>query len=125
MKKAILFAVLAASMTAAAMPFGARRMFYHRRARFKPVPVKHAHPPRVHHHYHPNRPNMFWTGLGIGFLGGLAVDTLRPAQVVPPPPVVIRNPVWVPPVYESRPVLDTYGRVIRYEQVLVREGYWR
>lgn len=80
--------------------------------------------PRIHHHHHSGA---FWTGLGVGVIGGLAIDAFRPAPVVamPPPPVVIRNPVWVPPVYETRPVYDAYGRIIRYEQVLVREGYWR
>ena len=134
MKKTVLLAALAAFMVAiatAAMPFSARRSSYHHSPPFRPSPVRQAPPPKVHPprmkppypHQHCHS-STFWTGLGIGILGGLAIDAFRP---VPPvtPPVVIRNPVWVQPVYESRPVIDAYGRVIRYEQVIVREGYWR
>lgn len=80
-------------------------------------------PPPPHHRHHHHSSELFWTGLGTGLL----IDAIRPT---PPPPVVVgpvitTQRVWVPPVYETRPVLDAYGRVIRYEQVLVRVGYWQ
>ena len=35
------------------------------------------------------------------------------------------RPIWVPPVYRSVPIYDTYGNFIRFDQVLVTPGYWR
>ena len=80
-----------------------------------------------HHHHHSvwgRGGSHFWPG----FTGGLVGSLLAPAIVPPPPPprpVVYVNQVWVPPVYETRPVYDSYGRIIRYEQVIVVPGYWR
>ena len=81
------------------------------------------------HHYHHHSVwgrggSHFWPG----FTGGLVGSFLAPAvfhPTPPPPPVVLVNPVWVPPVYGVRPVHDGYGRVIRYEQYVVTPGYWR
>ena len=90
-----------------------------------PIPTHHPPPrpmPHHHHHHHHHSPVWFLAGLGTGLL----VDSFRPT---PPPPVivgpVVHQRVWVPPVYETRTILDAYGRVIRYEQVLVRPGYWQ
>lgn len=82
-------------------------------------------PPRaMHHHYHHGR--NFGLGAGIGFGAGLIVGEIlnRPTPVYISSPTVYR-PVWVPPTYESRPVYDVYGHIIRYEQVMVVPGYWR
>ena len=83
-----------------------------------------AHPPpmRPHHHYYrhhygPTAP--FALGLGAGLVFG---SITRPLP--PPPPVVAVNPVWIQPVYATRPVFDQFGQIVRYEQVLVRAGYW-
>ena len=114
----IAVAVLAASMTFAA-PHGhmGPRLGHRQIPMFCPPPH-----PMPHYHSH-HTIGWFWAGLGTGLL----IDALRPTP--PPPPVVVgpvaHQRVWVPPVYETRPVLDVYGRVIRYEQVLVRPGYWQ
>ena len=77
----------------------------------------------------------FWPAFAGGVVGGVAGSVLRPAVPVvvpprpyvamPPPPVVMVSPVWVEPVYELRPAYDVYGNVVRYDWVLVRQGYWR
>ena len=120
----IIVAVLAASMT-----FGAPHGHIGPRPGHGPIPMHRPPPPprpMPHHHVHCHSPYWFLAGLGTGLL----IDTLRPAPPPPPPPPVVVGPVvhqrvWVPPVYETRPVLDAYGRVVRYEQVLVRPGYWQ
>ena len=103
---------------------------HHVRPVFRPSHIHHRMPPpppKVHHHKHHS--SAFWTGVGIGVFGDLllrgSTPIPRPLVVTPPPPVVAVNPIWIPPVYETRPVYDSYGRVIRYEQVLVRVGYWQ
>ena len=82
-------------------------------------------PPRHYHAHHPSR--AFWTGVGVGIVGSIAYDALPMPHrsIIPAPPPMAINPVWIPPVYESRPVYDIYGRIVRYEQVLVRAGYWQ
>lgn len=96
----------------------------HHRVHVPPRPVPFV--PRHHYHaYHADAP--FWVGLGVGAIGVALSHAIAPAPtaVVAPPPVVVRNPVWVPPVYETRPVYDAYGQLVRYEQVMVRAGYWQ
>lgn len=90
-----------------------------------PIPTHHPPPrPMSHHHHHSHHsPAWFLAGLGTGLL----VDAFRPTPLPPPVIVgpVVHQLVWVPPVYETRPILDAYGRVIRYEQVLIHPGYWQ
>lgn len=98
---------------------------------YRPAP---RHPPVVRHlprqtpplhHYHSTwgrGGRNFWPGFTAGIVGSLLVPRLPPP---PPRPVVYVNQIWVPPVYETRPVYDAFGNIIRYEQVLVRAGYWR
>ena len=80
-------------------------------------------PPPPRHHYHHSAWGRGGCNFWPGFTGALVGSTLL--RTLPPPPVVAVNPVWIPPVYESRPVYDVYGRIIRYEQVVVRAGYWQ
>ena len=118
----IIVAVLVSSM-AFAVPHGHTG----HRPGHGPIPMRRPPPPprpMPHHHVHCHSPYWFLAGLGTGIL----VDALRPTPPPPPPVVVgpvVHQRVWVPPVYETRPVLDAYGRVVRYEQVLVRPGYWQ
>lgn len=116
--------VIAASMCIAA-PYHLhaphRASAVHRGPSPRPAPMPH------HHHHH-----SFWGRGGShfwpGFAGGIVGSLLAPAVVTPPPPpppVVLVNPVWVPPVYGTRPVYDAYGRVVRYEQYIITQGYWR
>ena len=105
---------------------------HHVRPIFRPSPIHHRMPPPpskvVHHHHHRHHSGAFWTGIGIGVFSDLLLRESAPIPrplVVTPPPVVAINPIWIPPVYETRPVYDLYGRVIRYEQVLIRAGYWQ
>ena len=115
----IVIAVLVASIAFAA-PHGHMGS----RPRHGPIPTHHPPPrpmPHHHHHYH-HSPDWFLAGLGTGLL----VDAFRPT--LPSPVIVgpvVHHRVWVQPVYETRPILDAYGRVIMYEQVLVRHGYWQ
>ena len=121
MKKILIAIAALAAVTCVAaphhVPTGHRAPFVHR----GPAPMPH------HHHHHSvwgRGGSHFWPGITGGIVGSL----LAPANVPPPPPprpVVYVNQVWVPPVYESRPVYDTYGRIIRYEQIVVVPGYWR
>lgn len=78
-------------------------------------------PPRHHHHSAWGRGGCnFWPG----FTGALVGTTLL--RTLPPPPLaVVASPVWIPPVYEWRPVYDMYGRVLRNERVIIRAGYWQ
>ena len=120
----IIVAVLVASVT-----FGAPHGHIGPRPGHGPIPMRRPPPPprpmqHCHSHHHSNHSlTWFWTGLGTGLL----IDALRPTP--PPPPIVVgpvvHQRVWVPPIYETRPVFDVYGRVIRYDQVLVRPGYWQ
>ena len=120
---------IAVAVLVASMAFAAPHGHIGHRPGHCPIPMRRPPPPppprpMPHHHVHCHSPYWFWAGLGTGIL----VDALRPT--LPPPPPVVVGPVvhqrvWVPPVYETRPVLDAYGRVIRYEQVLVRPGYWQ
>lgn len=104
MKK--ILAILCVALTCAALAHGPRG-FHGRPGPYRPVPH--------HHHHHHHSSGWFWAGVGTGLL----LDAVRPA------PVVVRNPVWVPPTYSTVPVCDTYGRVIRYDRVLVTAGYWQ
>lgn len=127
MKKIIVTFALAVAFSAVAFgPVGSRTRIMHRPSRR----VVHVTPPRpsqpsmhhrqhMHHHYHYNPLLPFTVGLGTGLFFGRAARPLPP-----PPPVVAVNPVWVQPVYETRPVLDQFGNIIRYEQVLIKVGYW-
>ena len=119
---------IAVTVLVASMAFAAPHGHIGHRPGHGPIPMRRPPPPPRPMPHHNNRhsnhsPTWFWAGLGTGLL----IDMLRPTP--PPPPVVVgpvvHQRVWVPPVYETRPVLDAYGRVIRYEQVLVRPGYWQ
>ena len=90
--------------------------------------VSYAHPSMMHarhhhappmNHYHNRHHGAFWTGLGLGLIGSAVV---HPVPVAIGPTV---GRVWVPPVYEMRPVYDRFGNFLRYEQVMVSAGYWR
>lgn len=124
MKKILIALTVLAATTCIAAP-------YHSHASHRAPVVHRGPPPRPapmpHHHYH-----SFWGRGGShfwpGFTGGLVGSLLAPAIVPPPPPprpVVYVQQTWVPPVYETRPVYDSYGRIIRYEQVIVVPGYWK
>lgn len=125
MKKLIMTLVAAVSLACIAAPhhphISHRAPIVHRGPSLRPAPMPH------HHHHH-----SFWGRGGShfwpGFTGGIVGSLLAPAVVPPPPPpppVVLVNPVWVPPVYGTRPVYDAYGRVVRYEQYIITQGYWR
>ena len=90
-----------------------------------PAPRPHLPAPRHHHHHHHHSGRDVAAGIGIG----LGLSLLSPYTMSPPPPPPRPYPyrplVWVPPVYETRPVYDAFGNIIRYEQVMVRAGYWR
>lgn len=78
-------------------------------------------PPRHHHHSAWGRGGCnFWPGFTGALVGTTLLRTLPPPQ-----PVVAVSPVWIPPVYEWRPVYDMYGRVLRNERVIIRAGYWQ
>ena len=116
---------IAVAVLAASMAFAAPHGHTGPRSGHCPIPLRRPPPPprpMPHYHVYCHSPYWFLAGLGTGLL----VDAFRPT---PPPPVivgpVVHQLVWVPPVYETRPILDAYGRVIRYEQVLVRPGYWQ
>ena len=85
----------------------------HHRSPTPPVHYKVHHAP---HHKHHDR---FWPGFGVGTLIGASL--VAPAL----PSVFFPRKVWVPPVYEMRPVRDVFGNIIRYESIMVRPGYWR
>lgn len=101
-------------------------VMHHHHPAFRPpmrrMPPPPPPPPRHHYHHHHGN-GLFWTGVGLGVVGGLLASPQPVATTLPP--VVAVNPIWVPPVYESRPVYDSFGRIIRYEQVKIREGYWQ
>lgn len=106
-----------------------------------PRPHRPSPPPRMHHPMPPPRPmppaphhrHSFWVRGGSsfwpGFTGALVGSMIAPAIVPPPPPpprpIVYVRQTWVPPVYESRPVYDVFGNIIRYEQVMIAPGYWK
>lgn len=125
MKKILIAIAALAAVTCVAAPYhhpaGHRVPVVHRGPPPRPAPMPH------HHHHHSvwgRGGSHFWPG----FAGGLVGSLLAPAFVPPPPPprpVVYVQQTWVPPVYETRPVYDSYGRIIRYEQVIVVPGYWR
>ena len=93
----------------------ARPPMMHSRHRHSPPPPLHL----MHHHRHQH--GAFWTGLGVGFISSAIVNP--PLAPVAIGPTVGR--IWVPPVYEIRPVYDRFGNILRYEQVMVSAGYWR
>lgn len=124
MKKILIAIAALVAVTCVAAP-------HHPPARHR-APVVHRGPsPRPalmpHHHHHHSVWGRGGSHFWPGFAGSLVGSLLAPAVVSPPPPrpVVYVNKVWVPPVYEIRPVYDTYGRIIRYEQVIIVPGYWR
>jgi len=125
MKKLITaIAVIAASVCIAAphhshAPHGARVV--HRGPAPRPAPMPHHH---HHHSFWGRGGSHFWPGFAGGIVGSLFAPAVVPPPP-PPPPVVLVNPVWVPPVYGTRPVYDAYGRVVRYEQYIITQGYWR
>ena len=84
----------------------------------------HTPPPPIMHHHHRghHHTGAFWTGVGIGLIGSTIVHPLPPTPVAIGP---VTGRVWVPPVYEMRPIYDRYGNIFRYEQVMVSAGYWR
>ena len=92
------------------------------------IPVTHQirrpMPPPPPRHYHSTWGRggcNFWPG----FTGALVGFTLVGAPPPPPRPLVYVHQVWIPPVYEWRPVYDAYGRFLRNERILVQAGYWR
>jgi len=119
MKKLILTTCMLVAFAASAFMPGRYRGF-------RQVPRVRPHQPPIHHapplpkHHTPFVPFTYGVGAGL-FLNHVLLHS-RP---IPPPPPVALNPIWIPPVYESRPVYDEYGRIIRYEQVLVKAGYWQ
>lgn len=105
----------------------------HRAPAPRPAPLIHRGPaprpapmPHNHHHYSTWRRSgsSFWPGFAGGVIGSAI---LRPPALVlpPPPPRPHVFAVWVEPVVEIRPVYDVYGNIIRYDQVVIRAGYWR
>lgn len=125
MKKILIALAVLAATTCTAAPYyhriPHRAHVVHRRPPPRPAPMP-------YHRHHNNS----WLGKGgrnfwPGFTGGLVSSLLTPAIVQPPspPPVVLLNPVWVPPVYGTRPIYDAYGRIIRYEQYVITPGYWK
>lgn len=125
-KTAIALGIALVSIACYARPMP---LLQHRSAPHHPPVVRHPPrqipPPRHYHHYHSTWGRggcNFWPGFTAGVIGSLLVPRLPPP---PPRPVVYVNQIWVPPVYETRPVYDVFGNIIRYEQVLVRVGYWR
>ena len=127
MKKLLIAFTVLVAMTCVAASHHSRTPYrtpvVHRGPLLRPAPM-----PHYHNHWH----NISWWGKGgrnfwPGFASGLIGSLLAPAIVAPPlpPPAVLVNPVWVPPVYGIRPVYDVYGRIIRYEQYIVTPGYWR
>ena len=121
MKKIMLFSIVALSLAAISHPGPFGRPMTHRG--FGPR-IHHAPPPPPRHHFHHSG---FWPGVGIGLGAGLMIDALHPLPPPPPvvAPVISTGRVWVPPVYETRPVYDAFGRIVRYDQVLIRAGYWQ
>ena len=66
--------------------------------------------------------------LTFGFSGNILYPDFivkMPIYLRPTPPVVLVNPIWVPPVYENRPVYNIYGEVVGYNRVLIVQGYWK
>lgn len=114
-------AVLAASMALAHPPKPPPRAVHIPVARQIRRPML-PPPPRHHHSFWGPGGRNFWPGFA-GAVVGSAIFGPPP----PPPPVTCIGvaPVWIAPLYEQRPVYDAYGRVIRYERVLVRAGYWQ
>lgn len=123
-KTAIALGIALASIVCYARPMPSP---HHRLALHHPPAVRHQPrqmpPPHQYHHHHSTwgrGGRNFWPGFTFGVVSSLLVP-----PPPPPRPVVYVNQVWVPPVYETRPVYDAFGNIIRYEQVLVRAGYWR
>lgn len=107
MKKMIVFAL---AVSTALFAFGHRHGPYGGPG-FRPGPYMH------HHHHH--GAGAFWTGVGVGFLGGALLPP-------PPPPVYVSAParVWVPPVYGERPIYRA-GIWVGTERYVIMPGYWR
>ena len=90
-----------------------------------PAPPVHAHK----HHFWGKGGSYFWPG----FVGGITGSIIRPivvdssSQTTPivVGPIATTDKIWIPPVYESRPIIDVFGRIIGYERVIVRPGYWQ
>jgi len=92
--------------------------------------------PRIPHHphHHWRAPLIGYTvgAIGAGIAAAAIASTwttsapvAAPAPAVVPPVVVPAARVWVPPVYETRPVYNTLGQIIGWQQVMVTPGYWR
>lgn len=116
MKTKTTLAIIAALSFFTAVSYAHPPMMHARHHRAYPV-NHHTPPPPMHHHRHNN--GAFWTGLGVGLIGSTIVN---PVSVAIGPTI---GRVWVPPVYEMRPVYDRFGNLLRYEQVMVSAGYWR
>ena len=84
------------------------------------------HRPGFHHHrWHGPGPVFTLSAIGAG-LTAAAIASAWARPVVPAPAVVpMPGRVWVPPVYETRPVYNAYGQIIGWQQVMVVPGYWR
>lgn len=121
MKKILIALTVLAATTCIAAPYHShashRAPVVHRGPPPRPAPMPHHH----HHSFLGRGGSHFWPG----FVGGLAGSLLAPAIVPPPPPTVLVNPVWIPPVYGTRPIRDAYGRIIGYEQYVITPGYWK
>ena len=84
--------------------------------------------PRIHHpHHHWRAPLIGYTlgAIGAGITAAAIASTwTAPAPVVVPAPAPAPR-VWVPPVYENRPVYNMYGQIVGWQRVMVTPGYWR
>lgn len=92
----------------------------HRGPAPRPAPMPHRH---NHYSTWGRGGSNFWPGFAGGVIGSAI---LRPPALIlpPPPPRPHVFAVWVEPVVEMRPVYDVYGNIIRYDQVVIRAGYW-
>ena len=124
MKKILIAIAALVAVTCVAAPHhpaGHRVPVVHRGPAPRPAPMPHHH---NHHSVWGRGGSHFWPGFAGGLVGSLLAPAVVPSPL-PPRPVVYVQQTWVPPVYETRPVYDSYGRIIRYEQVIVVPGYWR
>ena len=136
MKKTIAIAAVALAISAFASP---RAPFNVRRHHTPPPmhiqasrPAPRPMPRPVVHHLAPHHSHSAWGPGGRNFWPGFAGGVISSAILMPPAPVLtppLPRPhvfaVWVEPVVEIRPVYDIYGNIIRYDQVVIRAGYWR
>ena len=92
--------------------------------------VHHITPHHHHRHHHHHHSGHFWTGVGVGLLGGLITSSYVAPATPPPSPVVVGpviqsapQRVWVPPVYGERPIYRA-GIYVGTERYIITPGYW-